>query len=140
MQSVFQSDGEFGNAFYGLEVEQVIKDEVVSEVTSINQSLKDKISQDNQKNNKDLNFSDHVLEDVTLLNDSEAVEPNSFEDKILKALADKKSKDEAGNVEIVDQEASVFAKYTDIELNDAAAYYKQKVSHLEKALLGDGDR
>ncbi|MAM33875.1 MAG: hypothetical protein CMH28_02245, partial [Micavibrio sp.] len=39
------------------------------------------------------------------------------------------------NSEAENQESNMFVKYTNIQLNDAAQYYKKKISQIEKALL-----
>ena len=81
-----------------------------------------------------------IQSDVELIKDSEHIIPESFENKILKALESDKEDADFEDTEKDEEEVSgIYAQYTNIELNDAATYYKQKESHLEKALLDDAE-
>ena len=133
-------NGEFGFAFYGRDVSQVLKDNFIDDVGNKYISPSDiEVTFDAVDSEFQGRIDDLVARSVNNQNTQE--EPSEYIDDTLKSnIMDALMKqytqgnsEEATQTEQADEELS-YLKKTEIQLNDAYTYYKNKKSKLEQAL------
>ncbi len=121
------------------DVSEIIRDEVTTEIADI---LKDKLEGEADESQEEIDVEEQIA--TILTEDTDTDEDNEgeegIESNILRALLGDKSENEESDPDIEEDIPGIFMESTNIQLDDAAIYYKNKVSNLEKVLLSKSNK
>jgi len=143
-QLVRAFNGDFGFAFYGDDISQIIKNNVIDPVSqSFEDGQLEELSAESLDTDIQNRIDDLISRSVNGENEEDQAPEyidDSLKSNILDALMqeylkDAESSDENAQAPEQNESEHLFNKKTAIQLNEAALYYKNKKSKIEEALL-----